>query len=99
MRTRRAPAEIDETLVAEPGALPDAERCIELDRRRREPVFECCYVNDRLERRPGLAKRLDRAIVARSDDVESALHGKNPARVNFFGDHAAGNDGDRAKLI
>src|SRR5437868_8314555 len=64
VRACRAAIEIDEALLAEPGALPHAERRIELDRRRGEPVLQRGHVDDRLERRAWLTERLDRSVIA-----------------------------------
>ena len=98
VRSGRAPVEVDEAFVAEPGALPDAERRIELDRRRRQAVLERGHIDDRLERRARLAKRLRRPVVAGSDDVEAALHGEHAAGVHFLGEHPARDLRDRAEL-
>ena len=97
MRPRRPAVEIDEAFLAEPGALPDAEGRIHFDRRRSEAVLEGGDIDDRLERRSRLAKRLDRAVVARSDDVESSLHRHHPAGVDFLDQHPARDFGNRAQ--
>ena len=99
VRTGIAAVEIDEAFVAEPGTLPHAERRIDDDRCRGHAVGERGGVDDRLERRAGLAKRLGRPIVARPDDVEAALHREHSAGVHFLDQHAAGDLGDRAQAV
>ena len=99
LRPRITPVEIDEAFVAKPGALPDAERRIDNDRSRREAVLERGRVDDRLECRAGLTERLGRAVVARADDVEAALHRQHSAGVHLFGDKAAADLGDRAEDV
>ncbi len=69
-----ARVEVAEAFVAEARTLPHAERCIDDDRRGSHAVLERGHVNQRLERRSRLAECLRRAIVGRSDNIETALH-------------------------
>ena len=64
VRTGVAAIEIDEAFIAQARALPHAKRRIDDDRSRRHAVGERGGVNDRLERGPGLPKRLGRPVVA-----------------------------------
>src|SRR5579872_47128 len=99
MRAGRSTIEVDEAFLPESGTLPNAEGRIELDRRRREAVLERGYIDDRLERRPGLPLRLDSAVVARSDDIKPALHRHHSAGVDLLHQHATRDLGYRAQRI
>src|SRR3954454_18966588 len=98
MRTGGPAIEVDKAFVAEPGALPDAERRIQFDRCRGEAVLKRRYVDDRFEGRARWAKCLDGSIVARADHVKAALHRKHPAGVNLLDKHSAGHLRHRLEL-
>src|SRR5438094_160542 len=99
VRPGRTPVEVDEAFVAEPRPLPNAEGSIELDCRRRKAVLERRHIDDRLERRSGLAERLRGPVIAGSDDVEAALHGEHAPGVHLLRQHPARNLRHRAKLV
>ena len=99
MRTGVAAVEVDEAFLAKPGALPDAVRRIEFDRRRRKAVLQRGHIDDRLERGAGLTQRLGCPVVARADHVEAALHRQHAAGVDFLGEHSARDFGNRAQRI
>ena len=63
------------------------------------PFSSAVDIDDRLERRARLAKRLGRAVVARPDDVEAALHRQHAAGMHFLGDEAAADLRDRAQRV
>ena len=63
------------------------------------PFSSAVYIDDRLERRSGLAVGLGGAVVGGTDDVEAALHGEHAAGVHFLRDEAAADFGDGAQGI
>ena len=91
--------EIAEAFVAQPRALPNAEGCIDDDRRRRQAILQRGHIDDRLERRTRLPKRLGRTVVGGADNVEPALHRQHAAGMDLLRQETAANLGDRADGI
>ena len=71
------------------GALLDLDRRVEDDRRRLVAVVERRRVDERLERRAGLALGLHGAVELAHGEREAADHGEHAARVGVHRDDAA----------
>ena len=80
-----APAtEVAEAFIAKIGALPHAEGLVRDLRGRRHAVIERGSIDERLDGRTGLSKRLGRAIKAAKSAIEAALHGENASGLWGF---------------
>src|SRR3546814_3194014 len=87
-RAARA-AEVAGAFIAQMGALIDAERPIDDERRGRHAIVERGRIDEGLDRRARLAFGLGRAVERRQADVEAALHRIDAARMRAFADHGA----------
>ena len=76
------------------GPLLDLDRRVEHDRRRLVAVVERRRVDERLERRAGLALGLDGAVELAHGEREAADDGQHAAGVRVHGDEAAADLGD-----
>src|SRR3546814_8615417 len=79
-RAARA-AEVAEAFIAQIGALIDAERPIDDERRGRHAIVERGRIDEGLDRRARLAFGLGRAVERRQADVAAALDRKS-TRLN-----------------